>query len=266
MMLAAASGLSTAQILLKGREQIPPAVVEKLMSYVARRAEREPIQHILQEAFFMGLRFDVGPAVLVPRPETECLVEEAVKIIGANFGGQARILDIGAGSGAISVSLLKLSPKSVVTAVEVSPAAAAVCLANAEAHQVADRLTLITADFLAEAGHPGGFNGGQKYDIFVSNPPYIQKDLIDSLDAEVKNYEPHLALVGLDDDGLGFYRAFARSLPALAEEPGAYILCEFGLGQGEEIALIFARSNWQGVSLLPDLSGRPRMLMARSPK
>jgi release factor glutamine methyltransferase len=265
-MLAAASGLSATEIILQANETLPDSVQSRLLIYLDRRAKREPLQHILGEAFFMGLRFKVGPAVLIPRPETEILVEQATRLIREKFDGRARILDIGAGSGAICLSLLKFLPRSTATAYEISPEAVSLCLANASDLGVKDRLTLETSDFLAAVDGLTKITEAQKYDIFVSNPPYIQKDLIDSLAPEVKDYEPRLALVGLDQDGLGFYRAFAKSLPALAAGPNRFILAEFGQGQGEQIGLIFEQSNWQRVTLLTDLCGTKRVLLAVSPK
>jgi release factor glutamine methyltransferase len=264
-MLVAATGLNAAQIVLRYDQAIAPEAQEKLLGYLDRRARREPLQHILGEQFFMGLRFKVGPAVLIPRPETEILVGLAVQLIGEKFDGQARILDIGAGSGAICLSVLKFCQASTAMALEISPDAASLCRTNAFDLGVADRLILKTADFIAEAEQLAILTDNQKFDLFVSNPPYIQKDLFDGLDPEVKNYEPRLALLGLDDDGLGFYRAFARHLPILAAGTGRIILAEFGQGQGPEIKDIFEQANWQGATLLPDLSGRPRMLMAICP-
>jgi release factor glutamine methyltransferase len=265
-MLAAATGLSQTEIVLNYEQTVPAPAQAKLSTYLDRRARREPLQHILGEAFFMGLRFKVSPAVLIPRPETEVLVEKALAVIGEKFAGRATILDIGAGSGAICLSLLKFCPACTATALEVSPEAAALGLANASELAVADRLTMKTADFLAEACDLSRLTGNQKYDVFVSNPPYIQKDLIDSLSPEVKDFEPRLALVGLDDDGLGFYRVFAEHLPALAAGRGTTLLAEFGQGQGDQIRLIFEQANWQGVSLLADLSGNDRVLLAVCPK
>jgi release factor glutamine methyltransferase len=265
-MLEAASGLSSVEIVLKAGESLPEHVQTTLLSYIDRRAQRQPLQHILGEASFMGLRFKVGPAVLIPRQETEVLVEQAVRLIYERYDGKARILDIGAGSGAICLSLLQLCPQSTATAYEISPEAAALCLTNASNLAVADRLTLQITDFLAVAEHLGEGPSNQKYDIFVSNPPYIPKHLIDSLAPEIRSYEPRLALVGLDDDGLGFYRAFAEHLPGLAAGQNSVILAEFGQGQGEQIGLIFKQSDWQEVRILPDLSGIDRILWAVCPQ
>jgi len=260
MMLSAATKMPLVELVLKAEETVPENIETILMAYIERRARREPIQHILGESYFMGLLFKVSPAVLIPRPETEVLVEHAAQTIGRDFAGRANILEIGAGSGVICLSLLKNFPESRATAYEIAPDAAAVCLANAQSLGVAERLTLITADFLTDIGL------AQKFDIFVSNPPYIQSEQIAGLQPEVKDHEPHLALVGLDPDGLGFYRAFARLLPALAAAENTQLYAEFGFGQGEQIRRIFEEANWQGVGLLRDLCGLDRVLKAGSPK
>jgi len=272
MMLTAASQLPLVELILKAEETVPENIESTLTAYIERRARREPLQHILGESYFMGLRFKVSPAVLIPRPETEVLVEHAAQTIGRDFAGRANILDIGAGSGAICLSLLKNFPDSRATAYEIDPEAAAVCLSNAESLGVAERLTLFTTDFLTDIGlvikgkTPTADAPTQKFDIFVSNPPYIQSEQIETLAPEVKDYEPHLALVGLDSDGLGFYRAFARNLPALASVENTQLYAEFGYGQGDQIRRIFEEANWQGVGLLRDLSGLDRVLKAGSPK
>ncbi|MBS2006718.1 MAG: peptide chain release factor N(5)-glutamine methyltransferase [Cyanobacteria bacterium SZAS TMP-1] len=265
IMLSSASGLDRVALVLKGPEPVPSEVEAELRAYIERRARREPLQHILGEAFFMGLRFHVGPAVLIPRPETEVLVEHASQAIMDSLDGRARILDIGAGSGAICISLLKAFPHSTALALEIDPAAADICRANARALGVEERLTVVVADFLTDIGLEN-YDEPEKFDLFVSNPPYIPAADIPGLAPEVKDYEPHRALIGADEDGLGFYRAFARRLPALAARPGTLLFAEFGRGQGAQIRLLFEQEEWQGLMLLRDLAGLERVLKAASPK
>ncbi|MBU6450792.1 MAG: peptide chain release factor N(5)-glutamine methyltransferase [Cyanobacteria bacterium REEB67] len=274
LMLRTASGLSAAAIVLRGHERLADSLVATLAKYVERRSRREPLQHILGESYFMGLSFAVSSAVLIPRPETEILVERAKSFIEpaarANAAARpVRVFEIGAGSGVIGLSLLKFCPQIEVVACEVSPAAAAVCLANARSLGVASRFELLIKDFLAPDFDPlkniSPDWSPQKnvgFDLFLSNPPYVRPDLMPGLAPEVKDYEPHLALQGPDADGLGFYRAFAARLPALSGERGAILLAEFGEGQGPAITAIFETANWQGVRLLPDLSGKDRIVMA----
>lgn len=264
-MLSSASGLDRVALVLKGQEPVPSEVEAELQAYIERRARREPLQHILGEAFFMGLRFQVGPAVLIPRPETEVLVEHASQAIMDGLDGRARILDIGAGSGAICISLLKAFPHSTAMALEIDPAAADICRANARALGVEERLTVVVADFLTDIGLEN-YDEPEKFDLFVSNPPYIPAVDIPGLAPEVKDYEPHRALIGPDQDGLGFYRAFARRLPALAARPGTLLFAEFGRGQGARISSLFEQEEWQGLMLLRDLAGLERVLKAASPK
>jgi release factor glutamine methyltransferase len=262
LMLRTASGLSAAAIVLRGHERLDAGLEATLGEYIERRSRREPLQHILGESYFMGLRFAVSAAVLIPRPETELLVEQAKIFIEqaarANAAARpVRVFEIGAGSGAIGLSLLHFCPQAQVVACEVSPEAAAVCLANAETLGVASRFELLIKDFLALTSI-----SAEGFDLFLSNPPYIRPDLMPGLAPEVKDYEPHLALQGPDADGLGFYRAFADRLPALSAERGAILLAEFGEGQGPAVAAIFEQAGWLGVRLLPDLSAKDRIVMA----
>jgi len=217
---------------------------------VTRRAEREPFAYITGHKEFWSLDFEVGPGVLIPRPDTETLIEEALRIV-PDRNTPLRIADLGAGSGAILIAALKEFPNANGVGFESSGAAFAFAAANA-AQLIGARAQI----------QPGDWDRAQgPFDLVFSNPPYIPSHQIESLEPEVARYEPRAALDG-GPDGLGAYRALASLLPALLR-PGGHALLEIGLGQESAMALLF-----QGLELLriaPDLSGVPRCVILRKP-
>lgn len=187
---------------------------------IARRAKREPLQYILGSQEFMGLDFEVTPAVLIPRHDTEVLVTEAV-----NRGGAAgSILDIGAGSGCVAVAIAKALPEAKVSAVDISPEALAVARLNAEKHGAPVQC------FEGSLFEPFA---GRRFDMVVSNPPYIPKGELDTLQPEVRAFEPLSALDG-GPDGLDFYRAIVTGAPGHLN-PGGWLLFEVGAGQAPAV-------------------------------
>jgi release factor glutamine methyltransferase len=187
--------------------------------WVARRVRQEPVQYILGETEFYGLMMRVTPAVLIPRPETEHLVEAVLARVGCDAA--ARICDVGAGSGAIAVALAHALPLAQVTAVDLSTAALAVAKENAERHGVAERVRLVESDLLS------GLRG-ERFDVVVSNPPYVAEGEV--LEAQVREYEPREALFA-GATGLEVYR---RLIPEAWEVlvPGGWLLMEMGPGFG----------------------------------
>jgi len=217
--------------------------LETFRAAVGRRAKREPLQYIRGQAEFWSLPFTVNPAVLIPRPDTEVLVEEALKRIA----GPVRILDVGTGSGAIAIALAHEQPEASVEAVDLSAEALAVAQGNAERNGVAARVTLRQGDLrqLQGAG----------YDLVVSNPPYIPSADLAGLMPEVREFEPLLALDG-GDDGLFCYRLLAAQASALLK-PGGWLLLEVGIDQaagvtellqGAGLVDIFTRADYAGVA------------------
>jgi release factor glutamine methyltransferase len=219
---------------------------------VARRANSEPIQYILGEREFYGLRFAVTPDVLIPRPETEHLVEAALERIPLD--APHRIADVGTGSGAIAVAVAVNRPLAQLAAVDISPAALKIARGNAEAHHVADRIRFAEADLL------DGF-AAASFDMVVSNPPYIADGERESLDAEVRDYEPTGALFA-GPTGLEVYE---RLIPQAARAllPGGWLLLEIGAGQHLQLSQLL--KDWSQVGFLPDLQGIPRVMTARAP-
>jgi len=237
---------------------LTPEQRQRFDEYVARRKAGEPLQYILGVAHFYGLEFKVNPAVLVPRPETEILVEEALRRFKGEtiYGEPCRtILDIGTGSGNIAVTLAKHIPQARVTAIDISEKALEVARANVRAHGVADHIDFVRADILQ------GFAPGQAFDMVVSNPPYIPSGQIASLPADVQK-EPRMALDG-GEDGLKFGRALIKSSPPLLRKGGC-LMMEFGDGQGLVLRALCEQTRaFSHIEILHDLNGKERIIIAK---
>jgi release factor glutamine methyltransferase len=217
---------------------------------VARRATREPVSHLTGQRAFWGREFRVTRDVLDPRPETETLVALA---LSAPF---ARVLDLGTGSGCILVSLLAERPAAQGVGTDISPEALMVAGENAARHGVADRLVLTPSDWFADIGG--------RYDLIVSNPPYIAAAEMDGLAPEVRDHEPRLALTD-GGDGLGAYRAIAAGARGLLS-PGGRLLVEIGPTQGAAVSRLFAAAGLERVAVHPDLDSRDRVVVAFRPQ
>jgi release factor glutamine methyltransferase len=221
---------------------------EQFDRLVERRLVSEPMQYLTGEQEFFGLRFEVSPAVLIPRPETEHLVEAVLERFAREQA--VRIVDVGTGSGAIAVALAHALPHSRVTAVDLFPAALEVARRNAERHGVIHRLALLTSDLLA------GVDGAD-FDAVVANPPYIAAGEV--LEPQVANYEPHSALYA-GRTGLEIYE---RLIPqaARALKPGGWLMLEIGYGQSPAVRNLM--DGWAGVTLVADLQGIPRVVLGQ---
>jgi len=218
---------------------------------VRRRAHGEPTAYICGKREFWSLDFEVCPGVLIPRPDTEVLVERALEVMG----DRGTFLEVGVGSGAISTALLKERGGWSGVGVEISPDAAGVAARNIEKHGVAERYELLTGDLYEPAL-------GRTFKIIVANPPYIPTEEIGGLDRGVSMYEPRVALDG-GRDGLDIIRRLGQGAAALLEGDG-YLLLEFGAGQGQAVKRIFEEiGSFDLVELLKDYSGRDRVLRAR---
>ena len=222
---------------------------EELAAYrrlVERRAAREPLQYILGRTEFWSLELEVNPAVLIPRTDTEVLVEEAL----ARGNKKGRILDIGTGSGALAVALARELPESRIEALDISAAALEVAKANARRHGLDDRIELRQEDLHRLSGGP--------YDLMVANPPYIPAGDLAGLMPEVRDHEPRQALDG-GADGLDAYRSLAGQAANLLAS-GGWLLVEVGIGQAEAVAELFAGAGLQEVYSRPDYAGIPRVV------
>lgn len=243
------------ELLLNAKAPLSDQHVATLSAILEQRRQRRPLQYALGEAYFCGLKFAVGPGVLIPRADTETIVEAAAEYIKSKK--TLTLLEVGAGSGAIVVTLLKQFPQLVATAFEVSPQAAHFCRVNAICHGVSERLTLIEEDYLEGLAKLAPSN---RFELFLSNPPYIPFDVAAGLAPEVIGHEPRLALVGGGPDGMSFYRNFAKLLPSLGATADAALMVEFGDGQGDGVRALFEDAGWCDLRLLNDLGGRPRVL------
>ncbi len=241
-------------------EPLAPDAAAAFCDFVERRLAGEPIQYITGEAEFYGLPFRVNRDVLIPRPETEHLVERTIelarKLRQAREIPEPRIVDVGTGSGAIAIALAHALPFSQITATDISAAALAVAKGNAARNGVADRVQFFEADLLDPLDH-------QPFDIVISNPPYVPESDRATLDVEVRNYEPAQALFA-GDDGLAIYR---RLIPTAfgALIPGGYVLLEIGYGQQEAIQALLKKEGFAAIEFFGDLQGIPRVAVARRP-
>jgi release factor glutamine methyltransferase len=228
---------------------------------IARRMQCEPIQYITGEQEFYGLLLEVSPAVLIPRPETEHLVEAVLhRLPSAN---PLQIADVGTGSGAIAIALAVHLPQAQITALDLSPAALSVAAANAARHEVAGRIRLLHSDLLAEVNHglSGDNEPSQRFDAIVSNPPYIPESDGPTLHPQVRDHEPAAALFA-GEAGLAIYR---RLIPQSRNtlRPGGLLALEIGQGQRDAIAALL--TGWIDVSFVDDLQGIARVALARKP-
>ena len=223
-------------------------------SLLERRRKGEPIQYIAGETEFYGLPFRVTPDVLIPRPETEHLIEKVLEL--ATSFQQPRIVDIGTGSGAIAVALAHHLPQAQITATDISEPALAVARENAERNGVAGRLRFLQGDLLVPVAD-------RQFDIVVSNPPYVSSADRESLSLEVRDHEPAQALFA-GDEGLTIYR---RLIPAAfaALAPGGFIALEIGYGQASAVQALLGDSGFRDTKLTPDLQRIPRVATGSRP-
>jgi release factor glutamine methyltransferase len=236
-----------------------PLTEEELAAFKAllkRRLAHEPLQYIIGETEFMGLKFSVDPRVLIPRPETEILVEQTLAEIRDRWQGvdTIHVLDIGTGSGCIAVSLASLNPLVQVTAIDASAGAIDVARINAERNGVSDRVSFACVDILNDATLSSRFH------CLVSNPPYISDQEYRLVSDEVRNFEPAAALTD-GGDGLTFYRALAERCGPLLEENGS-ILVEHAYDQSDAVRKIFQEHGWKNISTIKDYAGHFRFIKA----
>ena len=246
VLLAHVLACDQAALLTHPERLLSPAESDQFESLIKRRLAYEPVQYITGAQEFFGLSFEVTPEVLIPRPETEHLVEAVL-----GLADNLHILDVGTGSGAIAVALAHSLPRSRVTAVDLSPAALEVARRNAQRHGVGERVTLLQSDLLA-AVHQTDF------DVVVSNPPYVAEG--DVLEPQVARYEPRSALYA-GPTGLEIYQ---RLIPQArhALKPGGWLLLEIGFGQRADLQKLL--SGWTSVSFKDDLQGIPRVALAQT--
>lgn len=224
----------------------------RFRDFLQRRARREPFQYIRGNQEFYGLNFTLTPDVLIPRPETELIVEAAVEILREKENPQ--FCEIGVGSGCISVSILHEVKNASATGLDISESALEIAKFNAERNGVSDRIELKISDVFEILRN-------EKFDLIVSNPPYISGEDFASLPAEVHDFEPKIALTD-GKDGLSIVEKIILDTPKFLKS-NCFLLMEIGFNQPVRVREMFDMKIWQTIEFLPDLQGIPRMLKAR---
>ncbi|HEV3481675.1 MAG TPA: peptide chain release factor N(5)-glutamine methyltransferase [Candidatus Acidoferrales bacterium] len=249
--------------------ELDTSVAQEYFGLIARRAAREPTQYLTGKQEFWGLEFEVTPAVLIPRPETEHVIEVALERLGARGikinmrtgepSPPLRIADVGTGSGCLAVALAHELPHAELFATDISAAALEVARRNAARHCVASRIRFLDGDLLRPVLHsPGSF------DLIVSNPPYVAQDDAATLAREVREHEPHAALFG-GPSGIEMYGRLIEQAGELLRSGGVLAL-ELGYDSAQHVrAILVAQRHWVNVSVTNDLAGIPRVLAAERP-
>ena len=237
-------------VLARPEHVLDPDLLVMFQSLVVRRAAGEPLQYITGHQEFFKLDFEVTPDVLIPRPESEAIVEVALELLPKDR--PARFADVGTGSGCLAISILHELTNARCVAIDVSPAALNIARANAQRHAVIDRLRLIKSNLFSAVA------ADHKFDLIVSNPPYVPDDDIESLQREVR-YEPRSALAG-GSDGLVVISRLLREAPARIQTAG-HLVFEFGLGQEELLLNLIDRTAWNLIEARKDLQGIPRTMV-----
>lgn len=245
-------------------EEVQPAIVERYSQLIAERMTGRPTQYITGHQEFWGLDFEVTPDVLIPRPETEHVVECVLGIARRqSFAKDSplRIVDVGTGSGCISLALASEFRRAILFGLDISRAALAVASRNAERLGMPERVRFLESDLLEQlfaADLVGTF------DFVVSNPPYVGKNDVDKLQREVREFEPRLAWGGDLERGEEIYeRLFPQALQVL--KPGGYVAVEIGYNMRERVVALLGDA-WDDVQVTPDLAGIPRIISARKLK
>ena len=255
LLLGFVLGRDRVRLLSHAEQEMDEQSWDRLRRLTHRRANGEPLQYLTGEQEFYGLSFKVTPAVLIPRPETEILVEKTIDLIQRHASSSARFADIGTGSGCIAVSVAYCIPTSIGWAIDISAGALKIARENAKRHGVENRIRFVQSDLLE------CFAQKACLDFIFCNPPYVALDEYDSLPTEVKNHEPHGALFG-GASGLDVYR---RLIPETVARlmAGGYLLLEVGAGQAQQVGQFMEK---EGLSLQPalnDLQGIPRCLIGQ---
>lgn len=253
-LLEEAAGMNRSRLFTELFSEVPPAVEERLDSFIERRRQHEPLQYIVGYQDFMGYRFKCNPDVLIPRQDTEILVENALlrlKQMSSKKNGRLRYLDLCTGSGCIPISLVKLTDGIDCLATDISEKALAVAEENAKANEAA--VTFLKSDLW------GNIEG--RFDLITSNPPYIETEVISGLMPEVSDYEPGLALDG-GADGLVFYREIIGKATEHMECDG-WLLMEIGDTQGEAVSGLMKAAGLTDVRVIKDLAGLDRVVEGR---
>jgi release factor glutamine methyltransferase len=228
--------------------------LRRFRAAVERRAAGEPLQYITGRQEFFGLDFEVTPDVLIPRPETELLVETALELL-TETSAPALFCEVGTGSGCIAVTLLHEQQQLRGVALDISPPALRVAARNAARHQVSERLSLVASDCFS------ALDASARFSMIVSNPPYVAESALDTLQREVREHEPRVALTP-GGDGLRIIKRIIEDAPRFLNS-GGHLLLEIGYDQHEAIPALFDAAVWRLLGIRKDLQGIPRTVVAR---
>jgi release factor glutamine methyltransferase len=272
LLLAHVLQLPRMKLYLNFERPLSDVELDFVRELIKRRGQREPLQHLTGSTSFCGLEIAVNRHVLVPRPETELLAEAGWEFLGkhrscsfenptsnsqrtGSEAGALMALDFGTGSGCIAIALAAKCPVTRIVALDASADALVVAKQNAKRNQVGDRIKFHHCDGF------GALAAEAQFDLIISNPPYIPRAEIDTLQPEVRDFDPRAALDG-GEDGLVFYRRLAGEAAAFLK-PGGRMILEFGDGQAEETSQILAAQGWTVEAIREDYNKRPRILIAR---
>lgn len=245
------TGIPRLELPLFSDRRLTGEEARRLADFVVRRCRREPLQHLIGWVSFLGLEIESGRAAFIPRPETEALAEQAIRRL-KQWKGSRKVLDLGTGTGCLSVAIAGAVEGAVCWAADLSPEALALARRNVNRHGLADRIHLVRSNWFSQLPL------SLKFDLIVSNPPYISRSEIASLPPEVRDYDPRLALDG-GGEGLDFYKVIASNgRRHLRFEGGAMV--EFGDDQGERVQSIFEAQGWKHVRRHLDYAGVERIL------
>lgn len=253
ILLAHALDLPRIQLYVQFERPMKEDELARFKALILRRSKREPLAYITGKTHFMSLEFEITPAVLVPRQETERLAEIAIET--SKSFESPEVLDLCCGSGVIGVSIARYVPAATIAGTDISPEAVLLSKRNADRNGTADRCDFLAGDLFAPVA-------GRKFDVIVSNPPYVRSSEIDALQPEISRFEPRKALDG-GRDGLDMYRRLADGAGAFLKDGGA-LLAEIGSGQASDVVGIFKKTAPQGkVEVMKDLGGIDRVAVVR---
>lgn len=248
-LLAYVLGRDRSFILGHADDEITPEELERFIEVLEMRARGKPLQYITGHQEFYGLDFEVTSDVLIPRPETELLVEAALKMLEGI--SSPSICDVGTGSGCIAIILVHHHPNARTLAIDVSPVALEIARRNAARHSVSDRIAFVRSDCFASVEQPETL-----FDLIVSNPPYVAESALEGLQREVRDFEPRVALEA-GPDGLSIIRRLLTESEHFVK-PGGHLLFEIGFDQHESVEQLIERDVWKLIDIHQDLQGIPR--------
>ena len=249
-LICSASGKTREELLRDGPLYASPEVEKKARELLQRHLNGEPVAYLIGEWEFYGLELDISEAVLIPRVDTEVLAEEVINYLGDR---ECRVLDLCAGSGCVGLAIASQAPKARVVLGELSEGALRICRQNIRRNGLSGQVVSLAMDVMA--GPPAHMG---EFDCIVSNPPYIPRADIATLDVSVRDYEPHMALDG-GEDGLDFYRTICRDWQAVMHV-GTRVLFEVGVGQADDVLRLMRSAGFGDTEVIADPAGIPRVV------